>query len=80
MTNGFSTLLTTVAATYWALFLTGAVGMEPAMMATILSISSTVYLLSIPVCGIVMQKVRIGGGKWGIFRPWLLAGGGIAAA
>lgn len=80
MTNGFSTLLTTVAATYWALFLTGAVGMEPAMMATILSISSTVDLISIPVCGVVMQKVRIGGGKWGIFRPWLLAGGIIAAA
>lgn len=79
MTNGFSTLLTTVASTYWALFLTGAVGMEPAVMATILSISSTVDLVSIPVCGVVMQKVRLGGGKWGVFRPWLLAGGAVAA-
>lgn len=79
MTNGFTTLLTTVASTYWGLFLTGAVGMEQLTMATILSIASTVDLISIPICGVVLQKVRIGGGKWGLFRPWLLIGGIVAA-
>jgi len=77
ITNGFSTLLTTVASTYWALFLTSAVGIETAIMATILTISSTVDLISIPVCGVVLQKTKFK--KGGKFRPWLIIGG-IGAA
>lgn len=79
VTNGFSTLLTTVASTYWALYLTGAVGMSSAMMASILTASSMADLISVPICGVVMQKVRISNGKYGIFRPWLLIGGVGAA-
>lgn len=79
MTNGFSTLLTTVATTYWSIFLTGAVGLETAAMAVIMSVSSVADLISIPICGVVLQKTRIKGGKYGIFRPWLLIGGVLAA-
>ncbi len=77
ITNGFSTLLTTVASTYWSLFLTSAVGIETAIMATILTVSSTVDLISIPICGVVLQKVRFK--KGGKFRPWLVIGGVGAA-
>lgn len=76
MTNGFSTLITTVASTYWAVFLTGAVGLETAIMASILSIASIVDLVSVPVIGIIIQKVNFKSGK---FRPWLLLGGVTAA-
>lgn len=79
VTNAFSTLLTTVASTYWAIYLTGAVGMSNAMMASILTASSVADLISVPICGVVMQKVRIANGKYGIFRPWLLLGGIFAA-
>ena len=77
ITNMFSTLLTTVATTFWALFLTSAVGLETAMMATILTLSSTVDLISIPLCGFILQKAKFK--KGGKFRPWLLIGG-IGAA
>lgn len=77
VTNLFSTLLTTVAATYWALFLTDAVSLETALMATILTISSTVDLISIPLCAIILQKAKFK--KGGKFRPWLLIGGVGAA-
>lgn len=79
VTNGFTTLLTTVASTYWAIFLTGSVGMSTAMMASILTICSTADLISLPICGAVMQKVRLANGKYGIFRPWLIIGGVLAA-
>lgn len=79
ITNGFSTLLTIIATTYWSIFLTGAVGLETAAMAVIMSASSFVDLISIPICGIILQKTRIKGGKYGIFRPWLLIGGVLAA-
>lgn len=76
MTNGFTTLLTTVASTYWAVYLTGAVGLETAVMASILSIASFCDLVSVPICGIILQKVRFKSGK---FRPWLIYAG-VAAA
>lgn len=74
--NGFSTMLTTVASTYWAIFLTDAVGLEAAVMASILSIASIVDMVSVPIVGIVMQKVNFKSGK---FRPWLMIGAVIAA-
>ena len=76
MTNGFSTLLTTMSATYWAVFLTSAVGIETAVMAVILSVSSVVDMISLPICGVIMQKARFKNGK---FRPWLLLGGIMTA-
>ena len=79
VTNAFTTLLTTVASTYWAIFLTGSVGMSTAMMASILTTCSMVDLISLPICGIVMQKARLANGKYGIFRPWLIIGGVGAA-
>ena len=78
-TNGFSTLLTTMATTYWAIFLTGSVGMSNAMMGSILTVSSLADLISLPICGIVLQKARVAKGKYGLFRPWLLIGGVLAA-
>ena len=77
ITNGFTTLLTSVANTYWAIFLTSAVGLETAVMATILTLSSLVDLISIPIVGVVLQKVTFK--KGGKLRPWLLIGG-IGAA
>lgn len=74
--NGFSTMLTTVAATYWAIFLTDAVGLEAAVMASILSVASIVDMISVPIVGIVMQKVSFKSGK---FRPWLIIGATVAA-
>jgi len=79
ITNGFSTLLTTMATTYWAIFLTGSVGMSNAMMGSILTASSLADLISLPICGIILQKVRVAKGKYGLFRPWLLIGGVLAA-
>lgn len=76
VTNGFTTLFTMLTATYWAVFLTSAVGIETAIMATILSVSSIVDLISVPICGIVLQKTKFKSGK---FRPWLILGGTIAA-
>lgn len=72
MTNGFSTLVTTVAATYWAIFLTSAVGLATEDMARILSTASIVDLISVPIIGIVLQKAKFKSGK---FRPWLIIGG-----
>lgn len=77
MTNGFSTLLTTVASTYWSLFLVEAVGMETAIMAWILSVGSIVDMISVPIVGVVMQKVNFK--KGGKVRPWLFFGGIVAA-
>jgi len=77
MTNGFSTLLTTVANTYWSVFLVSAVGLETAAMAWILSIGSIVDMVSVPIVGIVMQKVNFK--KGGKLRPWLVIAG-VAAA
>ncbi|ADK15331.1 MFS transporter [Clostridium ljungdahlii] len=76
VTNGFTTMMTMVTTTYWAIFLTSAVGVETAIMATILTFSSIVDMISIPICGIVLQKGRLKGGK---FRPWLIIGGVLAA-
>lgn len=76
MTNGFSTLLTTVASTYWAIFLTSAVGLETAVMASILTVGSLADIVSIPIVGVIMQKAKFKNGK---FRPWLLIGGVGAA-
>lgn len=69
--NGLSTMLTTIASTYFAIFLTDAVGLETAKMAAIVTIASTVDLVSVPIVGIIMQKLRLPGGK---FRPYLLIG------
>lgn len=76
ITNGFSTLIPTVATTYWAIFLTDAVGLKTAVMASILSIASICDLVSVPVFGIIIQKARLKSGK---FRPWLIYGGVMAA-
>lgn len=35
LTNGFSTLITTMASTYWAIFLTDAVGLETAVIISV---------------------------------------------
>ncbi|QSX07660.1 MFS transporter [Alkalibacter rhizosphaerae] len=77
VTNGFSTLLTTVASTFWAIFLTSAVGLETAVMATVLTIGSLADLISIPIVGVVMQKTKFK--KGGKYRPWLVIGGVGAA-
>ena len=53
LTNGFSTLITTMASTYWAIFLTDAVGLETAVMAGILSAASIVDMVSVPFIGII---------------------------
>lgn len=71
ITNGFSTLLTTVASTYFLFFMTDAAGVPAAIAATVLTIGSTVDLISVPIVGVVMQKVNLKGGK---FRPWLIIG------
>lgn len=76
VTNGFTTLFTMITTTYWAVFLTSAVGIETAIMATILSVSSLVDLISLPICGVVLQKSKFKSGK---FRPWLLFGGVVTA-
>lgn len=76
VTNGLSTLLTTIATTYWAIFLTDAVGLQTVVMASILSIASIVDMVSVPIIGVIMQKANLKGGK---FRPWLLIGAVVAA-
>ena len=76
ITNGVATLITTMASTYWAIFLTDAVGMEAAVMAGILSITSIIDMISVPFIGIIMQKAKFKSGK---FRPWLLFGAVTAA-
>ena len=76
LTNGFSTLITTMASTYWAIFLTDAVGLETAVMAGILSAASIVDMVSVPFIGIIMQKAKFKSGK---FRPWLILGAVTAA-
>lgn len=76
LTNGFSTLITTMASTYWAIFLTDAVGLETAVMAGILSAASIIDMISVPFIGIIMQKAKFKSGK---FRPWLILGAVTAA-
>lgn len=76
LTNGFSTLITTMASTYWAIFLTDAVGLQTAVMAGILSAASIVDMVSVPIIGIIMQKAKFKSGK---FRPWLILGAVTAA-
>ena len=61
ITNGFSTLLTTVASTYFLFFMTDAAGVPAAIAATVLTIGSTVDLISVPIVGVVMQKVNLKG-------------------
>ena len=46
LTNGFSTLITTIATTYWAIFLTDAVGLETGVMAGILGAASIIDMVS----------------------------------
>ena len=75
MTNAFSTLVTTMVSMFWAVYLTSAGGLDTLTMATVLSVASIVDLISIPILGVVLQKARLFGGKYGIFRPWLVIGG-----
>lgn len=72
LTNGCSTLTTTLTSTYWSVFMTATVGIETAVMAMILSISSVIDIISVPICGVLLQKIKFKSGK---FRAWLLIGG-----
>lgn len=73
VTNGFSTLITTLASTYWSLFLTSAAQLDTAVMASIVTIAGLADTISVPIVGVIMQKVNFK--KGGKFRPWLLIGG-----
>ncbi len=77
ITNGFSTLLTMVASTYFAFYLSSVIKIETAIMATIITVSSLADLISIPICAVILQKTKFK--KGGKLRPWLLIGG-IGAA
>jgi GPH family glycoside/pentoside/hexuronide:cation symporter len=77
ITNGFSTLLTMVASTYFAFYLSSVVKIETATMATIITVSSLVDLISVPVVAVLLQKMKFK--KGGKLRPWLLIGGVGAA-
>jgi GPH family glycoside/pentoside/hexuronide:cation symporter len=76
LTNGFSTWISTIASTYWAVYLTGAVGLETKTMAAIISAAGFVDMISVPFIGAIMQKAKFKSGK---FRPWLMIGAILAA-
>lgn len=77
ITNGFSTLLTMVASTYFAFYLSSVIKIETAVMATVITVSSLADLISIPICAVLLQKMKFK--KGGKLRPWLLIGGVGAA-
>lgn len=69
--SAFSSMTISFSSTYWTLFLTGTVGVTTVMMASIMSVSAIADAVSMPICGIVLQKAKLKSGK---FRPWLLIG------
>ncbi|HIW84360.1 MAG TPA: glycoside-pentoside-hexuronide (GPH):cation symporter [Candidatus Dorea gallistercoris] len=76
MTNFFSSLVTTMASTYFAVYLTGAVGLSAAAVGSIITIAGIADTISVPCVGVAIQSARFKKGK---FRPWLLYGGAACA-
>jgi Na+/melibiose symporter-like transporter len=76
MTNFFSSLVTTMASAYFAVFLTGSIGLSAAAMGSILALAGLVDTMSVPCIAIIIQKATFKSGK---FRPWLLFGGSLCA-
>ena len=70
----FSTMMTAMISTFWALFMSGTAGVDAILMASVLSITALIDTISLPFLGAIMQKVRLFGGKYGMFRPWLVIG------
>lgn len=55
--------------TYWSYFMTDVAFISTGVMGTILIISRVVDLVSIPVVGIIIEKLNP---KWGKYRSWLV--------
>jgi len=72
LTNFASSLVTSMASTFFAVFLTDAIGLSAALMGVIISISGLVDTISVPIVGVFIQKANF---KTGKFRPWILWGG-----
>ena len=70
----FSTMMTAMISTFWAVYLTGTAGLDTVLMASVLSITALVDTVSLPFLGAIMQKIRLFHGKYGMFRPWLVMG------
>ena len=63
----FSTMMTAMISTFWAVYLTGTAGLDTVLMASVLSITALVDTISLPFLGAIMQKLRLFGGRYGMF-------------
>ena len=66
----------TMASTFFAIFLTNVVGLAPAAMGAVISISGIIDTISVPTIGVCVAKMNPRNGK---YRTWMLWGGIVCA-